>query len=164
MTTRNEPGDPTSWQRKGAPFGASFATGSGTHSSSGGADEHVLVVDDEASIRLSLHRFFSRLGYRVSVARNGCEALTVLRGELRVDIVVTDLVMPDFDGRELILNMRADYPNVPVLVISGYPAELLPGPGPDGPVPYLAKPFALDTLAEEVQRLLGVYREKRARR
>ncbi len=115
----------------------------------------MLIVDDEPNIRLSLHRFFTRLGYRVSVARNGCEALTTLRETPHVDVVVTDLVMPDFDGRELVLQMRAEHPSLPVLVISGFPAALLPDAGPDGrPVPYLPKPFALDALQTEVRRLL----------
>jgi two-component system cell cycle sensor histidine kinase/response regulator CckA len=116
----------------------------------------VLVVDDESSIRLSLHRFLTRLGYLVSMARNGCEALAVLDDSGTVDLVITDLVMPDFDGRELILQMRRDHPAIPVLVISGYPAALLPDPDPDGqPVPFLAKPFGLDALESEVRRLLG---------
>lgn len=116
----------------------------------------MLVVDDEGSIRLSLHRFFTRLGYLVSTARNGCEALAVLNDTGTVDLVITDLVMPDFDGRELILQMRREHPGTPVLVISGFPAALLPDPGPDGkPVPYLAKPFGLDALESEVRRLLG---------
>ena len=119
---------------------------------------HLLIVDDEASIRLSLHRFFTKLGYRVTPARNGYEALEVLEAVDEtppVDLVITDLVMPDCDGRQLIMQMRLDYPSMPVIVISGYPAALLPDAGPDGkPMPFLAKPFALDALAEEVQRLL----------
>ncbi|MGH7709693.1 MAG: response regulator [Gemmatimonadaceae bacterium] len=140
---------------------ASFAGRSGSPTNSNDDTEHILVVDDEASIRLSLYRFFTRLGYRVSVARNGCEALEILGRKPEVDVVVTDLVMPDFDGRELILQMRAEYPTMPVLVISGFPASLLPDADAYGrPVPYLAKPFALDALAAEVRRLL----DERARR
>ncbi len=115
----------------------------------------MLVVDDESSIRLSLDRFFSRRGYHVSTACNGSEALAILGAQRPVDLVVTDLVMPKLDGRELILRMRAQHPSVAVLVISGFPAVLLPDPGPDGkPVPFLAKPFALDGLAAEVRRVL----------
>ena len=157
MTTRNNPGDPSSRQRPVA-FSAAF---SGTSGGKGGdrahdAIPHVLVVDDESSIRLSLHRFLTRLGYLVSTARNGCEALAVLDDTGTVDLVITDLVMPDFDGRELILQMRREHPAIPVLVISGYPAALLPDADPDGqPVPFLAKPFGLDAFESEVRRLLG---------
>jgi DNA-binding response OmpR family regulator len=64
-------------------------------------------------------------------------------------------MMPEFDGRELILQMREQHASVPVLVISGFPAALLPDAGPDGkPLPFLAKPFALDVLETEVRRLL----------
>ncbi|MGQ0640091.1 MAG: response regulator [Gemmatimonadaceae bacterium] len=165
MTTQNGPGDPVSWQRKAPLNAAPFAGGSGSPSSASsyGDSQHLLVVDDEASIRLSLHRFLTRLGYRVSVARNGREALAILSEHQQVDLVITDLVMPDYDGRELILTMRSRHPNVLVLVISGFPASLLPDPEPGGqPLPYLAKPFALDALAAEVQRLLDQRRERRA--
>jgi two-component system cell cycle sensor histidine kinase/response regulator CckA len=118
-------------------------------------NEHVLIVDDEVAIRLSLHRYFTRLGYRASVARNGHEALVVLREAPKVDVVITDLVMPELDGRELIAHLRRDYPETPVLIISGYPASLMPDPDPSGrPIPFLAKPFALDTLSSAVRRLL----------
>lgn len=119
-------------------------------------------MDDESAIRLSLHRFLTRQGYRVSVARNGCEGLAVLNEAGDVDVVVTDLVMPDYDGRALIDQMRVDHPSVPVLVISGYPATLLPDPGSDGrPVPYLSKPFGLDALAAEIQRLIDQKQQRR---
>lgn len=117
--------------------------------------EHVLIVDDEVAIRLSLHRYFTRLGYRVSVARNGVEALAILRAAPRVDLVITDLVMPQLDGRELITHIRREFPTVPVLIISGYPASLMPDPDPHGlPIPFLAKPFALEALSSKVRGLL----------
>lgn len=104
---------------------------------------------------MSLDRFFSRCGYHVRTACNGYEALAILNAQHTVDLVVTDLMMPELDGRELILRMREQHASIPVLVISGFPAALLPDPGPDGkPVPFLAKPFALDVLATEVRRLL----------
>lgn len=157
MTTRKNPGDPSSRQRNAA-FSAAFSGSSGSRGAERAHDAipHVLVVDDESSIRLSLHRFLTRLGFLVSTARNGCEALAVLDESGTVDLVITDLVMPDFDGRELILQMRREHPAIPVLVISGYPAALLPGPDSNGqPVPFLSKPFGLDALESEVRRLLG---------
>jgi DNA-binding NtrC family response regulator len=155
VTTRSNPGDPSSRYPKAAPLSASFTGRSGSSEPPRHSGEHLLVVDDEASIRLSLHRFLSRRGYHVSTARNGCEALAILDAQRAVDLVVTDLMMPEFDGRELILQMREQHASVPVLVISGFPAALLPDTGPDGkPLAFLAKPFALDALGTEVRRLL----------
>lgn len=125
--------------------------------------EHILVVDDESSIRLSLHRYFSRQGYRVSIARNGYEALTIMDDTASVGVVVTDLVMPDYDGRRLVMDMRAKHPDVGVVVISGFPAALLPEPGADGrAVPFLQKPFSLDALGTEVRRLFDEKVRRRA--
>lgn len=163
MTTRHNPEDSLSRQR-GVTYSAAFSGSANRTERANDAVPHILVVDDESTIRLSLHRFLTRIGYQVSLARNGCEALTVLNDSGPVDLVITDLVMPDFDGRELIKEMRRVHPAVPVLVISGYAAALLPDPGPDGqPVPFLAKPFGLEALESEVRRLLGARaREKGA--
>ncbi|HJU72465.1 MAG TPA: response regulator [Gemmatimonadaceae bacterium] len=153
--TRDDPGDYSTRERSAAPHQGFFGgrSGSSDHEREGGA--HLLIVDDEASIRVSLHRYFTKLGYRVSMAENGREALVTLSGSPPVDLVLTDLVMPGYDGRELILQMRTEHPTVPVIVISGYPAALLPDAGPDGkPLPFIAKPFALDAVAHEVRRLL----------
>lgn len=162
MTTRHNPGDPLSRYPKAAQLGASFTGRAGSSQPSRDASEHLLIVDDESSIRLSLDRFFSRRGYRVSTACNGCEALAILNTQRSVDLVITDLMMPDFDGRELILGMRDEHASVPVLVISGFPAALLPDAGPDGkPLAFLAKPFALDALATEARRLLDERAQRR---
>lgn len=155
MTTRRDPGDPLSRYPKAAPLSASFTGRSSSSQSPNEANEHLLIVDDEESIRLSLERFLSRRGYRVSTATNGGEAVAILDEQRSVDLVITDLVMPDSDGRELILAMREEHASVPVLVISGFPAALLPDAGPDGkPLAFLAKPFGLDVLASEIRRLL----------
>jgi DNA-binding NtrC family response regulator len=159
----DSPGDPSSRPRRAISNGPSFASASGGGPAPDDPREHVLVVDDESSIRLSLHRYFSRQGYRVSIARNGCEALTIMDETGSVGVVVTDLVMPDYDGRRLITDMRARHPDVGVVVISGFPAALLPEPGPDGhTVPFLPKPFSLDALGNEVRRLFDDRTRRRA--
>lgn len=155
VTTQRNPGDPTPRSPKTAPLSASFSGRSGSSQPSRDTSEHLLIVDDEASIRLSLDRFLSRCGYRVSTAGDGGEALAILDAQRSVDLVITDLAMPHSDGRELILAMREEHASVPVLVISGFPAALLPDVGPDEkPLAFLAKPFGLDVLASEVRRLL----------
>ena len=66
----------------------------------------VLLVDDEAPIRRSLGPYLERSGYRVHLASDGVEALEVL-GRHRIDIVVTDVLMPRLDGRELVRRVRS---------------------------------------------------------
>jgi DNA-binding NtrC family response regulator len=88
----------------------------------------ILVVDDEDSIRDLLRKSLEKRGYSVSTASNGDEALAVLLQE-EIDLLITDLVMPDKEGLEVIREVRKQLPNVKVIAISGG--------GRVGPVPYL---------------------------
>jgi two-component system response regulator HydG len=83
------------------------------------SQHQILVVDDEASHRDSLRRIFERAGHQVRVAENGEEALNVLR-ETRVDLVLTDLVMPRMDGIALLRAARTVQPDVDVVVMTAY--------------------------------------------
>ncbi len=78
----------------------------------------LLIVDDEAVIRVLLQRHFAGRDYEVEVAANGIEALARL-DEAKYDIVVTDLLMPQMDGHELLVRIRDDYPLVRVIVMTG---------------------------------------------
>ncbi len=80
---------------------------------------HLLVVDDEAEIREMLERHFRLLDYHVWTAANGKEALAVMARE-RVDIVITDLLMPEMDGIELLERIHDDSPMTHAIAISGY--------------------------------------------
>jgi two-component system cell cycle sensor histidine kinase/response regulator CckA len=94
----------------------------GRHRGSGAA----LLVDDEATIRGAGKKLLERLGYEVLLAADGREALEICRqrrGELSV--VVLDLVMPEMDGEECFHELRAEYPDVKVLLVSGHGKESL---------------------------------------
>jgi CheY-like chemotaxis protein len=78
----------------------------------------VLVVDDNADMRLAAKLLLESEGYVVELAKNGGEALRVQR-ERPAQILITDLFMPDVDGLETVQRFRADYPDVPIIVISG---------------------------------------------
>ncbi|MBD3316835.1 MAG: response regulator [Chitinivibrionales bacterium] len=80
---------------------------------------NLLIVDDEEDIRTSLRRHFSFLGYRVSVAEGGAEALEILEQE-RIDVVVSDIMMPGMDGSELLKAIKKDWPTIRVVIITGY--------------------------------------------
>ena len=84
----------------------------------------VLVVDDEASIRMPIRRNLLQAGLEVIEAADGEEAIAILRegdNALMVDAILCDIRMPKIDGTELIPYLRAQYPSIPVIVLTGYP-------------------------------------------
>jgi CheY-like chemotaxis protein len=88
-----------------------------------GRATRVLVVDDNADMRLTLQMLLESEGYRVQTAANGRDALKVQR-ERPSQILITDLYMPEADGLETVQRFRAEYPEMPVIVISGGGSEL----------------------------------------
>ena len=78
----------------------------------------ILVVDDDAGTLKVMRQVLEPLGYVVTVAGSGRQALRLLRQE-RVDLVVTDLLMPDGDGFELIASLSKDFADLHILAISG---------------------------------------------
>ena len=116
--------------------------------------EQVLVVDDEQQIRELCRRLLSGLGYQVSVARDGNEALAALQAQGGIALVITDMVMPGMGGSELLAAIK-QRPHPPrVILMSGYSGELVAS-GRDG-VPFLAKPFTVAELASVVRGTLDV--------
>ena len=80
-------------------------------------------------MRAVLSRTLEEEGYEVSQARNGREALERLAGTRGVDAVLTDVIMPELGGRELVERIAADYPGLPVIWMSGYPRDAAVGDG-----------------------------------
>ena len=80
---------------------------------------HLLVVDDEEEIRRMLRRHFTFLGYQVTTAGGGREALEVLSRE-RMEVVITDIMMPGMNGIDLLRVIKQEYPMVHVIMITGY--------------------------------------------
>jgi signal transduction histidine kinase len=111
--------------------------------------ETVLVVEDDAAVRAVIVRALQRQGYAVTEAADGPEALRVLGTRSGgFDLVVTDSVMPDMTGRQLIQALRLADPRLRVLLISGNEAD------PEEPAPHLAKPFTADELVDRVREVL----------
>jgi CheY-like chemotaxis protein len=109
----------------------------------------VLVVDDESSIRFLLRTVFEREGFEVVEAHNGAAALERVKEE-EPDLVVTDLMMPVMNGRELIERLRADADTagIPILVVSANAnAEVA------GAAAALGKPFDLEVLLDAARSL-----------
>ena len=80
--------------------------------------KRILIVDDNADLRLMLKLALESAGYAVQVAADGREALRLQR-EAPADVVITDLFMPETDGFETIQGLRADYPHTRIVVMSG---------------------------------------------
>jgi PAS domain S-box-containing protein len=104
----------------------------------------VLAVDDDALVLMNTAAMLEDLGHAVLEAASGREALDLLRRSNTVDLVITDQAMPGMSGVELAAAVRAEWPQLPVLLATGY-AELPPGTDID--LPKLNKPFLQDTLA-----------------
>ncbi|MGH7631053.1 MAG: PAS domain S-box protein [Gemmatimonadales bacterium] len=121
-----------------------------------GGTECVLVVEDEPAVRTLAGRTLLGLGYAVLEADNGREALTLVRRYPGpIDLVLTDVVMPELGGIELIEALAAERPATAVLVMSGYlePDAALDAIH-DAGLPFLPKPFSPDTLSAGVRAVL----------
>ncbi len=110
----------------------------------------VLVVDDEASIRKSLRICLSQSGYDVIEAGDGQEAITALESgdnALMVDAIICDIRMPRIDGTDAIRYFRAQYPSIPIIVLTGFPdIELAIAMMKVGVKDYLLKPVMKENL------------------
>jgi PAS domain S-box-containing protein len=121
-----------------------------------GGLETILLVDDEASLRLLTRKVLEQRGYRVLEAADGAAALEVCAGlERPIDLLITDLTMPGQSGRALAEQMRAGQPGLRILFMSGYadPAAVPLAASAAG-TGFLAKPFTPTSLAAKVRAIL----------
>jgi nitrogen regulation protein NR(I) len=111
---------------------------------------HVLIVDDELNIRRVLAAMLKREGYEVTTAADGEQALAVLQ-RTPIHVVVTDLVMPRLDGLGLLGRVAADYPDVPVIVITAHGSvDTAVAALKSGAFDYITKPFEQDELKKVI--------------
>lgn len=118
--------------------------------------EVVLVVEDEQVVRSAVCRILRLQGYQVLEAENGEDALRVMHEyHAPVHLLLTDVVMPEMEGRELVALLRSWYPQMRVLFMSGYKAEYLNiEPDAEDGQAFLAKPFTFESLAQQVRALI----------
>jgi nitrogen regulation protein NR(I) len=111
---------------------------------------HVLIVDDEMNIRRVLAAMLKRDGYEVTTAADGEQALAVLQ-KTPVHVVVTDLVMPKVGGMELLRKVSADYPDVPVILITAHGSvDSAVAALKAGAFDYVTKPFEQEELRKVI--------------
>jgi DNA-binding NtrC family response regulator len=125
----------------------------------GVAARRILVVDDEPRTREALALYLQGMGYQVETSGDAPSGLDIVRRG--VDLVISDIRMPEMDGIEFLQEIRTLRPGLPVILITGYP-------GPEASwdarqleaTAFLCKPFRLETLATHVRIIFGESRPK----
>jgi CheY-like chemotaxis protein len=111
-----------------------------------------LLVDDDALISMATCEMLKELGHRVIEAPSGSKALETLRAGTPIDLVVSDQAMPGMRGTQLAVEIRASWPDVPVILATGY-AEL--PKDSELKLPLLRKPYAQEDLAAAIVEVIG---------
>jgi DNA-binding NtrC family response regulator len=119
-------------------------------------NEFVLLVEDNAAMRLSVEDALTRFGYCVESAADGNEALGILAREGGgVSLVLTDLIMPKMDGLQLSEAIQQRYPGMKILIMTGHTLqESRLQALQETAVPWLTKPFSLQALSQKIREVL----------
>jgi CheY-like chemotaxis protein len=119
--------------------------------------ETILVLEDEARVRKLVCEVLAGRGYHVLEAVRGEEAIRMAKEHKgRIHLLLADVVMPEMSGPQALEQIRARYPNMKVLFMSGYTDEAMVHHGIlDSGVPFLQKPFLPETLARKVREVLA---------
>jgi DNA-binding NtrC family response regulator len=116
----------------------------------------ILIIDDDASVRAAIQQCLTKAGHTVVLAGHGREGMGVLR-QATVDLVVTDLFMPEQEGLETITALRKQHPQLPIIAMSGgnLASEAMLSVARElGAREVIEKPFGLDRLLAAVEKVL----------
>jgi CheY-like chemotaxis protein len=117
----------------------------------------VLVVDDEEPMRKLIVTLLAKQGHQCLTASNGIEALNRIR-EIKVDAVITDIVMPEMDGIALTKEMISLYPNLPIMVMTGYSKEYSAESAiTAGARDFIEKPFSIEEFLVRLNKMMRDY-------
>lgn len=120
--------------------------------------ESILLAEDELAVRQLTARILRTHGYTVFEAVNGAEAVTIAQQQRAkpINMLITDMIMPDTNGIELAAKVRSYLPNIPTLYMSGYTDHALVGPSlQQSDFTFLQKPFSVEALLHKVRQVLG---------
>ena len=117
----------------------------------------ILLIDDDAGFREMLHEMLEREGLTVYSAADGAEGIKIFKKE-KIDLVITDIIMPEKEGLETILELRKDAPQVKIIAISGggrsQPGDYLRTAKYFGAFKTLSKPFSKLEILEAIDEVL----------
>ncbi len=118
---------------------------------------HILLIDDDDLSRFAMHEVLTRAGHKVTEAENGKLGLAA-QASTDFDLIITDIIMPEVEGIELIVKVRERSPTIPVIAVSGggrmSETDYLENARDLGANATLAKPFSEDQLNEKVAECL----------
>jgi signal transduction histidine kinase len=158
VALRSAPGDGTTVTIHLPAAGAAPAADGAAHAAPSlhrGGSERILLVEDEHEVRRSTRRILAANGYDVREAPDGRGALLLAGQEPRIDLLVTDVVMPNVSGPALAARLRLRWPGLPVVFMSGYPGDVVSQQGLDERAgPLLLKPVTAAELVHQVRRAL----------
>lgn len=118
--------------------------------------ENILVVEDDEIILDLTRRILESFGYTVYIASRPKQGLAIVEEKGgRVDLLITDVVLPEMNGKELSYALKKQYPELKVLFMSGYTADIILTHGIDSESNFLQKPFHMQMLAEKVKEVLA---------
>jgi PAS domain S-box-containing protein len=122
-----------------------------------GNGETVLVIDDEATIRLLIAEVLEEAGYRILEAADGPTGLKILQSDARIDLLITDVGLPGgLNGRQVADAARFTRPDLKILFITGYAENAVIGHGHlDHGMEVITKPFAMTALADRIQEIMS---------
>ena len=113
----------------------------------------ILLVDDEEGYRELVARMLAKAGYEVVQAADGIEALSLLE-KSKIDLVISDILMPVLNGYALVARLRAKWPDMPVILTTGYLSQQAAKSMMNGSVDFIPKPIDPEVLIQTVQRLV----------
>ena len=119
--------------------------------------EIILLVEDDNSVRNYTKEALTKFGYHVYSAHNGVDALKLIKAEnIQVDILVTDLIMPEMNGKELALRIKKIFPEIKILYTSGYTNKHIVHQGIlEKGIYFIRKPYSVTTLIKNVRTVLS---------
>jgi len=117
-------------------------------------NEKILIVDDSKEIRNILSTFLKEEGFKVYTAENGKKALDLIKEKI-IDLIITDIRMPEMDGYQLTKKVKEERPRVEIIIMTAYTSIYTEGDirkiGADD---YISKPFELVDIIEKIERVL----------